>query len=76
MPAPMTRARGCTAEYIAASHPDWIGRPADMRQEGKGAVVGGVPLALGHANRSATQIYLHLVDEDLEAALRAFHGNQ
>ena len=32
-----------------------------------------VQKALGYANLSTTHIYLHLVDGDLEEALRAFH---
>jgi integrase/recombinase XerD len=30
--------------------------------------------ALGHANLATTQIYTHLVDEDLEAALKSFRN--
>lgn len=32
--------------------------------------------ALGHANSATTQIYTHLVDEDLEAALKSFRQAQ
>lgn len=32
--------------------------------------------ALGHANLATTQIYTHLVDEDLEAALKSFRQAQ
>lgn len=32
--------------------------------------------ALGHANLATTQIYTHLVDEDLEAALKSFRKAQ
>ena len=32
--------------------------------------------ALGHERLSTTQIYVHLVDEDLERALKVFRGNR
>jgi site-specific recombinase XerD len=32
-----------------------------------------VQKALGHSDLSTTMIYTHIVDEDLEAALKGFH---
>jgi integrase/recombinase XerD len=32
-----------------------------------------VQKALGHRDLSTTMIYTHIVDEDLEAALKVFH---